>query len=233
MPTLPVNDIIEWDVPNWSQLIKYWTPVLEKLPKDSKVLAIGERNGGLSIWLALLGFEVLCTDREGPTEKARELHKKYNVADKIKYGEMDIVNHNDPTPQFDIIIAKSVIGGLKADHKDKSTRNFDVQLRAVNNIYNMLKPGGYFLSAENTQGSVLLQLIRKMKGKDKGWRHFSSAEIPKLYNKFSDVQTDTFGVLPTLFSNTAINNLVFSINKYLLAILPKSVKYISFTAARK
>jgi SAM-dependent methyltransferase len=233
VPALPVNDIIEWDVPNWSQLIEYWTPVLEKLPRNSKVLAIGERNGGLSIWLALLGFEVLCTDREGPTETARELHKKYNVADKIKYGEMDIVNIIDPRTEFDLIIAKSVIGGLKSDPRDKTTRNFDVQLQAVNNIYSMLKPGGYFLSAENTQGSVLLKLIRRLKGKDKGWRYFTSDEVSKLYKSFSSVQTKAFGVLPTLFASNILNKLSFITNKYLLTFLPDSAKYVSFTAARR
>jgi len=230
---LPLNDIIEWDVLNWSELIPEWSPIIDKLDNDSKILAIGERNGGLSIWLALKGFNVVCTDRTGPEPYAETLHRKYGVSDKIKYDELDIVNCKWQTAQFDLIIAKSVIGGLKADNKDKKTRTFQVQQQAVSNIYGLLKPGGYFLSAENMQGSFLLKQLRKIKKKDMGWRHFSWKEINVLYTPFTQVNTKAFGVLPTLFSNSIANRIIFVINKYILQILPPSTKYISFTAARK
>lgn len=233
MSILPVNDIIEWDIPNWSQLIKYWTPVIEKLPRDSKVLAIGERNGGLTIWLAMMGFNVVCTDREGPTEKARQLHIKYGVSDRVTYGDIDIVNCTPDSGTYDLIIAKSVIGGLKSDPKDRMTRNFEVQKKAVANIYAMLKPGGIFLSAENTKGSILVSLVRKIKGKDRGWRYFNWSEIKELYAVFPKVEIKTFGIIPTLFPNGGLNKFIFLVNKYIFGFLPNSSKYISFTAAQK
>ena len=89
---LPIIDIIEWDVLNWSVLIKKWQPIIDSLPRDSKVLAIGERNGGMSAWLALNGFHVWCTDREYPTERAKQIHAKYGLTDKITYGIFDVVH---------------------------------------------------------------------------------------------------------------------------------------------
>lgn len=230
---LPVQDIIEWDVPNWSCLIAYWTPILETLPRDAKVLTVGERNGGLTLWLALMGFHVVCTDRESPEPHASLLHKKYNVADKISYRALDIVHCDLPDNSFDIIMAKSVIGGLKADPKNRLTRSFAVQQQAVDNIYRVLKPGGYYFSAENLQGSSFLQAVRKMAGKNKGWRHFKWREVKELHNAFSAKEYHTFGFFPAMFSSAVLNNIVSFANRYLMNWLPANSKYIAFTAARK
>lgn len=233
MSELPVKDIIEWDILNWSQIIPQWTPIIESMPKDSKVLAVGERDGGLSLWLALLGFDVTCTDRVGPTQEAGKLHKKYGVEDKVSYKELDIVNCDWDGEQYDIILIKSVIGGVMAVYGDKTTRNFDTQKKAVANMYHLLKPGGVLLSVENMKGNSLLHLMRKVTGKAGGWRHFTWQEIKELYGSFDEVKTKTFGVLPTLFSNNAINKINFSLNKYLLDILPPQTKYVAITTARK
>lgn len=233
MQNIPVAEIIEWDVLNWSQIIPEWTPVVEKLPRNSKVLAVGERDGGLSLWLALLGFNVTCTDRVGPTEDAGKLHKKYGVADKISYDELDIVNCDWESGQYDLIVIKSVLGGVMAEYGNHDTRNFDVQKKAVNNMHHLLKPGGVLLSVENMKGNILLHQLRKIKGKNIGWHHFTWQEIGELYSPFDDVRTKAFGVLPTLFGNRAINKFNFFFNKYILNILPPSTKYVAITTAKK
>ncbi|MEZ5017506.1 MAG: methyltransferase domain-containing protein [Flavipsychrobacter sp.] len=230
---IPVAEIIEWDILNWSQIIPEWTPIVEKLPRDGKVLAVGERDGGLSLWLALLGFNVTCTDRIGPTEDAGKLHKKYGVADKVTYDELDIVNCDWEGEQYDLIVIKSVLGGVMAVYGDHDSRNFDVQKKAVNNMHHLLKPGGILLSVENMKGNLLLHQLRKMKGKDKGWHHFSWQEIQELYGSYSDVKTKSFGVLPTLFGNNIVNRIAFFLNKYILNILPPSTKYVAITTAKK
>ena len=61
-----------------------------------------------------------------------------------------------------LIVAKSVIGGVKTVYNDPRSRNLDVQQSAINNIYACLKPGGYFLSAENMTGNYLLKKLRKI-----------------------------------------------------------------------
>src|SRR5690606_33862611 len=134
---LPVKDIIEWDVPNWSRLIDLWQPLIETLPKTARVLAIGERNGGLALWLALMGFNVECSDRTDDFDATKALHSKCGVAHRITYKALDIVYTATPANTYDLIIAKSVIGGLKANPIDSATRNFDVQCKAVQNIYTL------------------------------------------------------------------------------------------------
>lgn len=230
---LPINDIIEWDVLNWSQLLHYWQPILSELPRNSKILAVGERNGGLSLWLALLGFDVVCTDMKPVTEKAIALHKKYNVAHKIEYRQLDILDTGYDREQYDIVMAKSVIGGLKANKHKSRTRNFEVQKRAVDNIYTMLKPGGFFLSAENLKGGKFTRYARKIRKKDKGWRHLGYNELSELYKSFPIVQIKTFGILPTFFSQKVSNYCMYFINRYILFFIPQHSRYISFVVAQK
>ncbi len=230
---LPVQDIIEWDVPNWSQLITYWQPALEQLPRDSKILAIGERNGGLSLWLALMGFHVVCTDIDDISERAQQLHLKYNVADKVEYKIFDIVNDQWQPGEFDIIIAKSVIGGLKSERSDAATRSFSVQQKAVDNIYQLLKPGGLFFSAENMLGNIMTRLMRKAGKRSSGWRYLAYNELQQLFSRYTLVQTKTFGILPTFFSLLVYNRTAYFINKYILQFLPAGTKYIAFTIAQK
>ena len=233
MDQATIADIIEWDILNWSQLIPYWEPILKKLPADSKVLAFGERNGGLSLWLALNGFNVVCTDRVGPTNAAIEMHKKYKVADKISYGSFDVVNSPVENNKYDLIIAKSVLGGIKSDYKNSTTRNADTRNNAAKNIYDLLKPGGYFLFAENMKGSKLLHQIRKLLGKQKGWYYFNFKDIENLFKIFSNVEIRSFGVIPTTSHNRFFNRLAFVLNKYCLCLLPAGYRYIAFIQGQK
>ncbi len=228
-----IADIIEWDILNWSQLITYWGPILKKLPPGGKILAFGERNGGLSLWLAMQGFHVECTDRVKPTDAAVEMHKRYGVADRITYGSFDVVNSLDGNNKYDLIIAKSVLGGIKSDYKNATTRTSETRENAIKNIYNLLKPGGYILFAENIQGSILLHQVRKLLGKQKGWYYFNIADLNNLFKQFSNVEIKTFGVIPTTSKNKYLNRLIFSLNKYLLNIFPPSYKYIAFIQGQK
>jgi SAM-dependent methyltransferase len=230
---LPIKDIIEWDVPNWAELVRVWQPILEQIPKTSKALAIGERNGGLALYLALMGFNVVCTDRIPDFDNAIALHHKYGIENRIQYKVFDIVHAESETAQYDIIVAKSVIGGLKLDATDRNTRNFEVQQRAVNNIHKMLKPGGYFLSAENLEGALLTRILRQMVGKSKGWRYLRHSELSLLFNKFSSVQISTFGIIPSNLPYKAINQLNFLVNKSFFSLFPASFKYIAFSVVRK
>lgn len=230
---LPVVDIIEWDVLNWSQLIRFWSPVIDQLPQNSDILAIGERNGGLTTWLALLGHNVVCTDREFPTKKAEEDHSSLGLTKKVTYASLDIVNSDWAPNSFDLVIGKSVIGGLKAAPADRTTRNFGVQQKAVNNVHALLKNGGYFLSAENMQGSVLVQQYRKYRNRERGWRYLSWSELPSLYERFHLKQVRSFGILPTNFNSRFVNQVCYLANRYILTILPKEYKYISFVVAQK
>lgn len=228
-----IKDIIEWDVPNWSSILDTWYPIVSKLSPDAKILAVGERNGGLSLWLALAGYKVDCTDRVEPTEIAKTLHKKYNVSDRVTYKTIDVVNDNLPEQAYDLVISKSVFGGLKENYADSSSRTNIARQKAVNNIYKAIKPGGYLLSADNTRGSYLLNFLRKKNNKDKNWHFFTPKEIELIFSSFQSIQISYFGVIPTLFSNRSFNRVIYFLNKYILAFMPANTRYIAITSARK
>lgn len=227
-----LKDIIDWDVDNWSQALPFWEPVIDKQQPGAKILAIGERGGGLSLWLALKGFHVICTDRKLPLPQAESLHEKYGVEDKITYRELDIV-HADIQGQFDIVILKSVIGGLKGEYGSTASRNEDTRHQAVQNIYKLLKPGGYLLTADNMHGSWLMQWPRKLQNKNNSWHYFTPQEIARLLNSFSSVSTRYFGVFPTRFFSPVLNRIFFFFNKLFTGWLPVGTYYIGFTKARK
>lgn len=74
-----LDDVIEWDVPNWAVALEYWREHTKSTfpnpPSPVKAMEIGRRHGGLSPWAALNGMEVFCSDHEGPSHQAREKHK--------------------------------------------------------------------------------------------------------------------------------------------------------------
>jgi hypothetical protein len=228
-----INTIIEWDVNNWSKLIKYWQPIVNSLPKSAKILCIGERNGGLTLWLAMQGFNVVCTDRVYPTSKAIEIHKSYNVNNRIAYKEYDILEKYPDDLKFDLIIAKSVLGGIKNEYTDSTTRNKEARIKAIGNLHEALTKNGTILFAENMKGSLFLDACRKFSGKKKGWHYFTVPEIKELFQPFNSLNIKYFGLIPTYGNGVILNKLIYLFNYLLQPVTPNSFKYISFVKGIK
>lgn len=229
------EQIIEWDVPNWSKALDFWQPYITELKNrgDVKVLSIGERNGGITLWLALQGFKVVCTDYEGITEKAREIHRKYNVSDLITYESLNIFEGKYPDSTFDLVICKSVLGGLKKVYSDRKTRTFDAQKDAVTEVYRMLKKDGYLLGAENMKGSFIHHFIRKQMGRIKGWRPFTVPEIREMLSAFSEYSLRFYGFLGVSGNSSMMNAMSRLLNTVVSPVIPESARYICFFAAKK
>jgi hypothetical protein len=77
-----IKDIVVWDIVNWSNAIKYWGDNAQIMNKNYECLELGSSKGGLSLWLALIGNNVLCTDLNGPEDDAYRLHEKYECTSK-------------------------------------------------------------------------------------------------------------------------------------------------------
>ena len=137
------QDIFEWDVINWSKSLQVWEPaLLRSNPRDA--LTIGERGGGLSLYLARKGIAVTCTDLNGVPESTVELHRECCVQNHLKYTEANVLDLPFPNESFDVVMCKSVIVAL-------STRAN--QLKALEQIHRVLRPSGQLLFAENLRGS--------------------------------------------------------------------------------
>ena len=103
------KDIIEWDVRNWGTVIDFIKENHMDF-KGKRVLELGARNGGLGLYYALKGAKVVCSDLEGPTKDAHELHKRYGVSNSVEYEAIDATDIPDKYKgKFDYITFKSVI----------------------------------------------------------------------------------------------------------------------------
>ncbi len=104
LQSISASTIFQWDTRNWSKAMPCWEKEIAQL-NTGKALELGGREGGLSLWLAGKGFDVICSDLEGAEATALPLHAEYGVTAKISYADIDATaipfeNH------FDIIIFK-------------------------------------------------------------------------------------------------------------------------------
>ena len=222
-----LEDIIQWDVKNWSKALSLWTPYVQN-GKHLKCLELGSNRGGLSLWLALQGHEVICSDLIKPGEKTEELHRRHNVTDLIKYEAIDAAaipyeNH------FDIITFKSILGGI--GHDD----NKAIQIQVIQQIYKALKPGGILLFAENLQGTSVHAFLRKKFIQwGNTWRYVSLQEMKDFLQDFSSYDIKTTGVLGAFGRSERQRNLLGVIDNILFNVVtPQNWRYIAYGVARK
>lgn len=224
-----MRDIVEWDVENWGKAIEFWDVDLkgEDLA-GKKVLDLGGRNGGLSLYWALRGAEVVCSDiNENGFLNAKRLHKKYGVSKKVTYEVIDATNipYEDT---FDIISFKSVLGGVGYGNQ------FQRQKQMMDSIHAALKAGGACYFAENLTASRLHQLARRRFVKWGGkWRYIRLDEIPSLAGKFSMVQYRAFGFLGVFGRKKGIASLLGKVDTLLDRCIRDKDKYIVSCILRK
>ncbi len=229
-----LKDIIQWDTINWSKALDFWESKFEEVAdKNTPILTLGERNGGLSLWLATNGYKNICSDIELPKNEVHKLHEKYHVQEFISYQNINIFNIPFEDNSFDVVVVKSVIGGLKLVHTKTETMTLENQKKAITEIIRVLKPGGILLGAENMKGGLLHSIYRKLFNKNKDWRYLSQLELEFLLADFSEVNYKNYGYLGTLFSVDFMNTIFGCIDNFLSKIISNKSKYIGFYIAKK
>lgn len=222
-----LTDVIEWDVPNWSLALDFWVQGSELDLQHCRALELGAAHGGLSLWLALSGARVVCTDLRGPTPQARTLHRKYHVEDLIEYAALDATsipyaNH------FDLVIFKSVLGDIGRNNRP------ELQARAVSEMFKALKPGGELWFAENLSGATLHRLARRCVKRGRLWRYLTVAEIDELLAQFTHKQQMTAGFLGVFGRARFVRNALGAFDRLLCnRLLPDRWKYMIVVRARK
>jgi SAM-dependent methyltransferase len=221
-------DIVEWDVANWACALPYWLQHSALRLGACQALEIGSRHGGLSLWLALCGADVVCSDLDGPTDLARQKHARYGVSSRVTYRDinaLDIPYENT----FDLVAVKSVLGGIGRDgHAER-------QHAAIEQMYRALKPGGELWFAENLTGSPLHRALRgRFVRWGTSWRYPSAGELTAFLQPFESIRCSTHGVLGALGRTERQRALLGRLDGlFVNALVPGSWRYIAFGVARK
>jgi len=223
-----LDDIIEWDIPNWSTALAFWQQHSAKEMASVSALEIGSRNGGLSLGLALQGAQVVCTDLISPTDNSLDKHREYRVAHRISYAQIDALRI-PYLDSLDVIVFKSVLGGIGRSGQ------IEKQAQALAQMYMALKPGGELWFAENLVASPMHQYLRSRWvrwGRD--WRYVTTGEMDSFLSPFSTVLYQTVGFLGAL-GRTPRQRAVFGRLDRLGVerCVPKEWRYIIIGLARK
>jgi 2-polyprenyl-3-methyl-5-hydroxy-6-metoxy-1,4-benzoquinol methylase len=225
-PVLRTKDILGWDVKNWSKALKYWSAFI---PKDKKLkcLELGANKGGISLWLASQGHDVICSDIEVINEETRNFHKQFQSKGNIFYEKMDAVNIPYEN-HFDIIILKSVLGGVgRGGHTEKVHQT-------MTEIHKALKPGGVFLFAENLAGTRLHIMVRESfkKWVKNNWNYLRLKDVPYLFRKFKEYNYGTTGFTGAFGFYEPVRNILGTFDA-MLDFLPGNWHYIIYGHSKK
>lgn len=184
-----MSNYVQWDVSNWSRALDFWLLNCgQSAFSGAEVLEVGSQDGGLSLWFADQGAsKVVCSDLNGPTDAARQLHAVAGVSSRIEYASTDATNIG-LDQAFDVIAFKSVLASLGG------VGGYEAQRKAVRSMHAALRPGGVLLFAENLSASPLHSYLRR---RFVSWgdqcRYVTQQEMDAFLESFSEVREETFG----------------------------------------
>ncbi len=225
-----MRDIVTWDVRTWSTAVLFWERVLGAPTKRLRCLEIGAGPGGPSLWLALQGHEVLCTNWQATEAQAAPLHERYEasggIAGSISYLDVDATQIPFEN-EFDLVVFKSVIGGVGTK---------EAQDRAMAGIHRALKPGGRLIFAENLRGTVLHRLARAIAYKVRGtsWRYVTVKELRPHLARYGSHEVRTTGFASMFGLREKQRNALAAVDEKLFnRTVPESWHYVSYGTAIK
>lgn len=213
-----LSKYVEWDVKNWSVALDFWHANSAKKLSESRVLEIGGGFGGLSLWFAKQGAHVVCSDFQGVSQIAVELHRAHEVSDLIEYETIHALDI-PYTEEFDIVVFKSVIGVFG---------DYESQKKAVGQMHHALKKNGELFFAENLVGSPAHAFLRKrMIRWGKTWRYIKIEEMKDFLAPFSRTKLHVHGFAGTFGRTEKQRNLLgFGDQLIFERIVPEKWKYI-------
>jgi SAM-dependent methyltransferase len=226
--TAPIAEYLEWDTQNWSVALDFWKQHTTQRFGGSRALEIGGRHGGLSLWLAHQGAEVICSDKGGPSERARARHERGGVTEHVTYEDVD-ATRIPYEEQFDVVVFKSVLGSVGR------VGGREAQAAAIREMHKALRPGGELFFAENLCSSPLHRYARRRFVKwGARWRYVSIADMREFMTPFSEVFFKTVGFAAVFGRTPAWRRALGSLDRLCLsAMVPPAWRYIIVGLARK
>lgn len=224
-----MRDIVTWDVRTWSRAVLFWEKALGTPTQKLRVLELGAGPGGPSLWLALQGHDVLCSNWQHTEQQARPLHESYRASGgidgRIEYLDVDATNIPYEN-EFDLIVFKSVIGGVGSKQ---------AQDRAMAGIHRALKPGGRLIFAENLRGTVLHRLARAIAYRVRGtsWRYVTVRELEPHLARYATHEIHATGFLSMFGLRERQRNALAAVDERLFSRMPAAWNYVSYGTATK
>ena len=221
------KSVIGWDLVTWKCALAFWE---EHLPKDlsgTRSLEVGCGRGGLSLWLANKNSQVVCSDLSDPQPKAHTLHDFWGVSERIRYEAIDALSipYED---EFDLVVFKSVLGGLGAEN------HIDRIQQALQQMYKALKPGGRLMFAENLNTPFHHFLRTAFVRWGRRWNYLGRDELLASLPSFSKIEYGSTGFLGALGKTEWQRDLLGEIDKlFLNRLVGPDNHYILFCVAVK
>ena len=222
-----MSDVLGWDVGTWSAAARFWERVVEPMGGPLDVLEVGAGPGGPSLWLALQGHRVVTSNLDHTESQARPLHERHGVADRVEYRDLDVANLPYEN-HFDLIVFKSVLGGVGSD-------GGAAQRQAVAQILKALKPGGRLLFAENIRGTVFHRMIRAFANRRRkaSWYYMPLSELTHLLDDFASAEVHTTGVAAVFGFTEGQRRALATLDRALVRITPRPWRYVAYGVAVK
>ena len=227
--SVPLEDIVGWDIRNWSRALAFWEAHLPFQDTNNYCLELGcGENSSLALWLAQRGCRVLCTDRDGVSASIKKAHLRHDAASQVSYGSVD-ARAIPYSSEFNIVAFKSVLGGIVG------RGNLEIARDVIAAIHRSLKPGGALIFAENLYSSPVHQYARTRFGAGKdGWRYFRLEEIESLLSGFSKVEITTCGFLGCFGRSEKQRDWLARLDRNVCEkLIPKRWHYIAAVVAEK
>jgi len=225
-------DILGWDVRTWSRAVEAWQAPLRRAAlrhpdRPLQTLELGAGPGGPSLWLAAQGHQVTCTNYDNTELLARPLHERYGVTDRIEYRDLDVLSAAPEADRYDVIVFKSVLGGLGGDDASRAAT-------AMAWIFASLRPGGTLLFAENIRGTWGHRLARSVAYRVRGasWRFLPLRELRAHLAPFESVELTASGFLAVLGTTESARDRLARADEALFdRIVPASWHYMAYGSA--
>jgi len=223
-----LEDVFEWDTTNWSTAARFWENHLNVRLAGASALEIGAHNGGLSLWLAMKGADVICSDMRDTRLQARKKHDHYGVAGNISYEKID-ARYITYENRFDIVAFKSLLGGVRGYFGD------DTHIQVIDGILRSLKPGGQLLFAENLDGCGLHRFSRaRFVRWGKMWRYIRLSDVRLMFNGFAKIDFMTCGFAGAFGRGEPQRYILGFLDQHVFdRIVPESWHYILIGVATK
>jgi len=196
-----------WNYKSWSHAIKVSSFLLPN--RLDRILEIGaSRHSMVSLIFDGLADEIVISyyteeQRLGVEQYLASVRQKYNLKSKYVLEQIDATNVEG---SFDIVIMKSVLGGL---FRQNNSTISDATGFIVGLVSRSVKPEGHLISIDN--GKSILECVLPRFGARKNlWRFFRKSELN------GAISQSEFGVISCFSFETRLGYIGYILDNYVI-----------------